>query len=287
MRIDPTPPHLDATSPSRGGTHRRLLVWSAFVLVAAVLAVALLTDGRRPVEDLTVGDVVRVGVFDGDSIPDYLRSSRAELAELVAEASRVEPVEIYALVAFTSYLTPDQLGAVLSDVAVSEAIGRVPLPDTQTQIVRIATARIPADVAIGMTEIAERKDREAQDYRDRSGALNGGDRELRQLYDHAAEVADAEASAYRAYCACIYAAVVRAAPPELKQLESRTEVRVIDPAAELRRLDRAVFLPPLPEQADMVRPVGDDLFSDADGSGGTGGGRGPGAGGMAQIGFPP
>ncbi|HEX5596633.1 MAG TPA: hypothetical protein VFX61_11560 [Micromonosporaceae bacterium] len=273
-----------AGEPSAGTSRRgRWLIWSALLLTVAVLAVALFTDKGRPVGDLTVGDVVRVGAFEGDSIPEYIRSSRAELAGL-AGAARSEQVQSYALVTFSTYLTPDQLDAVLSGAAVAEVIVRVPLPEAQTQIVRLPAVRIPADVAAGMARLAERKDGEAGEYQDRAAAAD--DAELQRVYERGAQVARAEADAYRRHCACIYGAVVRAAPAGLEQLGLRDQVRVVDPAPEVRRLDRAVFLPPLPEQTEVVRPVRDGLSSVEGGSGGGVDHR-LGRGGMAQIGFPP
>lgn len=239
-------------TPPRG----RLLVWSAAVLVAAVLAAAVLRDDRGPVGDLTVGDVARVGVTEGDSIPDYVRASRDELAGLLASGR----AETYALVSFATYLDPYQLGSVLDGVSVSEVVTRVPLPATQTEIVRIPATRVPDDVVAGMTRIAERKEREAREYRERSAQLAGAE-ELRRIYDSNARVADEEAAAYRSSCACVYAAVVRATPSALDEIARRPKVRVVDPAPEVHRLDRAVFLPPLPEQEDVVRPPADERLS--------------------------
>jgi len=71
-------------------------------------------------------------------------------------------------------------------------------------------------------------------------------------------VAQAEAEAYRQQCSCVYALIVRAAPAELAKLAERPEVRAVDPAPEARRLDRTVFLPPLPEQVGAARPPRDD-----------------------------
>jgi hypothetical protein len=60
------------------------------------------------------------------------------------------------------------------------------------------------------------------------------------------------AAGYRGLCACLYAAVVRATPAALDVVAARPEVRIVDPAPEVRRLDATVFLPPLPEQADRA-----------------------------------
>ena len=57
------------------------------------------------------------------------------------------------------------------------------------EIVRIPAHRIPEDVIAGMVEVAERKDREARDYRERSAAVVGDgprEQELRRWYDSGA-----------------------------------------------------------------------------------------------------
>lgn len=239
----------------------RVATASTVASVAAVLVTVGWAADRQPVSDATVGEVVRVGVVEGQSIPGYVRSSRGELDAMLAEpSSGPAPTETYALVTLSAYLAPDRLAPVLAGAAVSEVFSRVPLPDTQTQIVRIPAFRLPADVVAGMAQVAERKDGEARDYRDRSGALRGdGDREreLRRIYETGADVAAAEAAAYRSRCSCVYAAIVRATAASLARIAQRPGVRAVDPAPEVRRLERAVFLPPLPEQAEVARPPAD------------------------------
>ena len=94
--------------------------------------------------------------------------------------------------------------------------------------------------------------REARDYEERAGAAD--DPGVQDAYRRAARTANAEATAYRTHCSCVYAAVVRAAPSALAELARRPGVRAVDPAPEVRSLDRAVFQPPLPEQTDLVGP---------------------------------
>ncbi|MFC3500421.1 hypothetical protein ACFOOK_05495 [Micromonospora krabiensis] len=237
-----------------GSTRPRLLSSTALLSVAAVLLTAVWATSRdRSVGDPTVGEVTRVGVVDGDSVPGYLRAAAADLAALPSAEPRGGT---YALVSLDTYLPPQRLTAVLGDVSVSEVFGRVPLPGRQTEIVRIPALRVPDDVTAGMAELAARKDREAADYRARA-AESVGDSDLRQVYASNAEVAAAEADAYRSGCACLYAAVVRAEPTALRVVAERGEVRAVDPAPEVRRLDRTVFTPPLPEQRDVVRPPAD------------------------------
>ncbi len=244
----------------RGRLRPGVLSVAALISAAAVLVTAVWAADRRPTADMTVGEVTRVGVVQGDSIPGYVASSRRELVALV-NAPATEPArQTYALVTLAAYLAPDRLTPILSDVSVSEVFARLPRPETQTQIVRIPAFRIPDDVAVGMAQVAERKGREARDYQERSAAVTGDeerDRELRAYYDSGALVAQDEATAYRSRCSCVYAAVVRATPAALELIADRPEVRAVDPAPEVTRLDRAVFSPPLPEQVDVVRPPAD------------------------------
>jgi hypothetical protein len=225
----------------------------AFTVVVGVLAVTatLLAVHRtdRPGSDPSLGDVLRVGVAEGASIPAYLQAGKDELAALPGE----EPV--YALVSFTAYLAPERLAPVLVDVSVSSVFARVPLPHEQTELVRLGAYRLPDDVVAAMDETAGRKAEEAAHYRDLLARDDGIPEENRQLYLAGAIVADQEATAYREHCSCVYAAVVYAPPAALRAVGARPETRVVDPITEMQRLDRTVFLPPLPEQTTVAEPV--------------------------------
>jgi hypothetical protein len=236
----------------------RLLYVLAFVSVAAVVLTAVWVADDRPAGDPTVGDTVRVGVVQGQSIPAYVAASRTELDTLLTTDPTGVAGETYALVTLRAYLDPDRLTPVLVGVSVSQVYARVPLPDTQTEIVRIPAFRVPEDVEVGMDQVAARKEREATEYRRLAGAPHGGTQdELRARYASNADVAAKEAMAYREHCSCVYGVVVRATPAALDRLATRPEVRAVDPAPEVRRLDRAVFLPPLPDQDDVARPPAD------------------------------
>ncbi len=247
----------DAAPPRR--SRFTTLTWLALACALVVLVVAVAQRRDRPVSDRTVGEVTRVGVAAGASVPAYLRAAGEELAALDAP-------DAYALVSFAGYLTPARAAAALDGTRVSAVVARVPLPGRQTEIVRIAALRLPQDVVAGMAGVATRKDAEAADYRSRAAATTA-DPELRRVYDSGAEVAAREAEAYRTGCACVYAAVVSAAPEALRALAGRPGVRVVDPAPEVRRLDRTVFTPPLPEQRDVVRPPADGEPAEAGGMG--------------------
>ncbi|MDG4805295.1 hypothetical protein O7634_00800 [Micromonospora sp. WMMD1120] len=254
-------PRLSRTVARLGDRSARsgVLTWAAVLSAAAVLGTAVWAVDDTPVGDRTVGEVTRVGVSEGDSVPGYLRSAAADLAALHASAQTAEGTT-YALVTLDTYLPPQRLAQVLGDVPVSTVFGRVPLPGRQTEIVKIPALRVPDDVLAGMARVATRKDDEAADYRARAAAVRGadaGERELRERYLGGAEVAAAEAAAYRLGCSCVYAAVVRATPVVLRGVATRPDVRAVDPAPEVYRLDRTVFTPPLPEQRDVVRPPAD------------------------------
>ncbi|MDO3687070.1 hypothetical protein [Micromonospora sp. C28ISP2-4] len=247
----------DAVPPRR--SRSAALTWLALACALVVLVVAAAQRRDGPVSDRTVGEVTRVGVTDGASIPAYLRAAGDELA-------RLDAPDGYALVSFGGYLTPARTAAALDGTRVSAVVARVPLPGRQTEIVRIPALSLPRDVVAGMAGVATRKDREAADYRSRAAATTA-DPELRRVYDSGAEIAAREAEAYRAGCACVYAAVVSAGPDTLRALADRPGVRVVDPAPEVTRLDRTVFTPPLPEQRDVVRPPADTGPAQAGGMG--------------------
>ncbi|MDG4765351.1 hypothetical protein O7632_14790 [Solwaraspora sp. WMMD406] len=243
----------------------QVLLGVAVLAVSAVLVTAVWAADRTPDGGVgVVGDIVQVGVAEGESIPDYLRAADGELDAMAATPPTADPVgsaQTYALVVFGEYLPPDRLASVLAGVSVVEVYTRVPLADTQTQVVRMPAFRLPEDVLIGMDQVAERKQREASDYRVRAADLGrAADLDLWRLYDTGARVATAEAQSYRAHCACVYAAVVQGDPDGLRSLAGLVEVRAVDPAPEVHRLDRAVFLPPLPEYVDVV-PAGDDSLT--------------------------
>ncbi|WP_067498157.1 hypothetical protein [Actinoplanes sp. TFC3] len=240
-------PPLVRGRPRVGGGPLRLRVMTGLALASAaalLLTVVLITD-RGPEMESPAGDVVRVGVVDGQSVSGYLRSSQGELGAMFPSAG-----DTWALVSLTSYYAPDKLGAVLGDAPVAQVYARAPLPGVRTQVVRIPVYRMPQDVVAGMLNAALARDQEQADYRKLGGELgeSANDIRLRRAYENAAQTAAAEAAAFRAHCACVFAAVVRAAPAALDRIANRAEVRVVDPAPEVRQLDRTEFRPVLPEQ---------------------------------------
>jgi hypothetical protein len=216
---------------------RKLASWPVVVVVACVAVVVVLgvrAEHRRDPVDDSVGDVPRVGPVDGERVAAYLGQARDELAALPADE------QTWALVGFTAYQKPAGLTPLLAGYRVDRVLARVPLPGVQTQLVTLVVHTLSVDVPTGMQRVAAAKEKDATD------AVDAGTAALDRR----------EASAYRQLCGCLYAAVVRADGASLRALAGRTGVRIIDPAPEVTRLDRATFVPLLPEQSETVGPPG-------------------------------
>ena len=234
----------------RGAVRLRALTAVAGVVAVTATLLAVFAADRGG-GDRTSGDVLRVGVPEGSSIPQYLTASEAQLSGLPADR------EFYALVSFSAYLAPDRLAPVLVPVAVSSVFTRVPLARARTQLVRLGAYLVPQDVLAAMDTTAERKAQEAANYRRLLRTADDTSEDLRQVYAFGAQIAEAEATAYRRHCSCVYAAVVHGDATALRTVAARPETRVVDPVVEPARLDRTVFLPPLPEQTRVAEePTG-------------------------------
>jgi len=239
------------------GSVRLRVMTGVAVLSAAALLLAVVWAARRDTRPGDEpGDMVRVGVVQGQSVPGYLRSARTEMAALT-DPSAPAVIDTWALISLAGYVDPGRLPGLLDGSAVAQVYARVPLPDVHTPVLRIPATRIPGDVAAGMLDAALGRDQEQAEYLQLSRRLRGdptSDERARQAYETAARTAGAEAAAFRSFCACVFAAVVRAAPAGLAGIAARAGVRAVDPAPEVHRLDRTEFRPPLPEQVGTVPP---------------------------------
>jgi hypothetical protein len=228
-----------------------LAIVSSFALLLAAIWVSQ-RDDAPPLDGQA--DLVRVGVVQGQSVAGYLRSSRSELAALTDPSAPLAG-DTWALVSLDKYVPPGALPPMLDGAAVAQVYTRVPLAGRHTQVVRIPVYRLPADVMSGMLDAAIQRDQEKAEYLQLGRRLTGDDANVaraRRAYESAAAQAGAEADAYRSGCACVFAAVIRAAPAALQVVAERTGVRVVDPAPEVRRLDHTEFRPPLPEQDGTI-----------------------------------
>ena len=238
----------------RGAPVARVVAAVAAVAAGVLLVGSLWVSRREGVPATHPNDVVRIGVVQGQSVPGYLTSSRTELAAL-ADPSAPAAGDTWALVSLDDYRPPGTLPDLLAGTAVAQVYARVPVAGALTQVVRIPVYRLPADVLSGMLDAALLRDRERAEYEQLARRAAGDDvsqARARRAYETAARTAATEAAAYRQGCSCVFAAVVRAAPAALRGVADRSGVRVVDPAPEVRSLDRTEFRPPRPEQTGTV-----------------------------------
>ena len=240
----------------RGAPVARLVAIFAVAAAGVLLLGSLWVSRPEAVPPEDPRDMVRVGVVQGQTVPGYLTSSHTELAALT-DPSAPAVGDIWALVSFDGYRAPGALPELLAGTAVAQVYTRVPMPGAHTQVVRIPVYRLPADVLSGMLDAALQRDRERAEYDQlarRLAGAGGHQERARRAYESAAGTAATEAAAYRSGCSCVFAAVVRATPDALRGVAERSGARVVDPAPEVRSLDRTEFRPPLPEQTGTVPP---------------------------------
>lgn len=201
-----------------GGASLRLQIMTGVALAATVaLVLAVFWADREPPAGTDPGEVLHVGVVEGQSVGGYLAASRDELARLT-DPSAPSAGDTWALVAFQRYAAPGWLPDLLSGAQVAQVYTRVPLTGSRTAVNRIPVYRLPDDVTAGMISAAVSRERERADYQRLSRALTGDGRNemrLRAAYESAARLAAEEAAAYRAGCECVFAAVVRGTPAAL------------------------------------------------------------------------
>ncbi|WP_433302686.1 hypothetical protein ACQP2F_09860 [Actinoplanes sp. CA-030573] len=256
--------------PTTGTVLLRAMIGVAIVSAAALLLAIVWASRRDGEAPGAAGELIQVGVVPGQSVAGYLRSARADLAAL-GDPSAPPAGDMWALVSLDDYVPPGALPGMLDGVAVAQVYTRVPVAGRHTQVVRIAAYRLPADVMSGMLDAALQRDREKAEYLQLGRRIGGEDANAaraRSAYESAARTAGTEADAYRSGCACVFAAVVRAAPGALQGVADRPGVRAVDPAPEVWRLDRAEFRPPLPEQDGTIpaEPSGSPIPVPNDGS---------------------
>jgi hypothetical protein len=232
-------------------------VLSVVLLAAAGAAVVVALAQPDPPRS-TGTSPIWVGVHEGDRVPAYIELSAARLAALGAD----DPdLVVYALVSFARYLTAEEVAAVIGaspGVTSVLGLGRVPLPGRQTQLVSLPAIQLPDGLLASMAAVADRKEADAEYYAVRVREEPEG--ALREIYRSNAELARAEAAAYRQGCSCVFGLVVRGNAAALAALAGGVDVRAVDPAPAIADPREAVFAPPLPEHVDRVTPPGDEAL---------------------------
>ena len=228
--------------------------YTALVVVVVLAAVGgALWLSREPIGGQDDPNAVRlVGAPDGTDVTEYTADSRTELRRMAEESDTAS----WALVSLDRYLGPVSLAELIGDLPVARAYIRVPMKNAPSQPVGIVVSELPGDLADGMRRVGDRKEADAAEYARAAQALAGaGDtssRDRARQYENGARISRTEAKAYKRLCACAYGVVVRADGDQLAELASRSEVRVIDPAPEVARPERAVFVPLRPEDKQVV-----------------------------------
>ncbi|MGH3730313.1 MAG: hypothetical protein ACRDTU_16405 [Micromonosporaceae bacterium] len=239
----------------RGAIRRRLVIGVGVLGSTALLAASVWAAHEPPTSPEGVGHVVRVGVANGQSVESYESAAGRELEKLTDGDGASQS---YALVSFAAYLAPGRFVAALRGAATYRGYARVPLPNHTTNVAEITIQGKLGDLRAEMAKVADQKAAEAGSYQRDADKLTGSsdvERDRRERYRARADVADAEAKAYRSGCSCLFAAVVRASPSVLGRLANTPGVRTVDPAPEVTTLKRAIFMPPLPESPDNPVPA--------------------------------
>lgn len=237
----------------RRGLLAGLGVGLVLVLVGTALVANQGSNGDRPPPARSVS---KVGPVGGTVIAGYITASQSELASL----SKAGTKPVYALVSLAGYGTPAQAAKISEGYRVSKAYFRVPLVGVQTEIQSADVAGLRDELEANMRSAAARSERDAKVPEGQAARLTGSsaqEKELRAFYIESARLLRVQAREYRSLCACVYAFVIKATPQALTVLSRRAGVRVVDAAPEIAALDRAVFLPLLPEQTGRVEPPTD------------------------------
>jgi hypothetical protein len=244
------------------GLRVRPLTLAAGLLALAVAATVAWRLGE-PKSEPGSGPHYRVGVAAGIEIDKYVADSRSQLQRLAVGARAADPV--YALVSFSSYLNADSVATLAAaagpQLVTIAAYARLPLPRLQTEIIRLAAQRLPADLRASLARVAEQATTDSLRYAERARGQEKAD--VRKVLEDNAAIDAAEAAAFgNPACVCIFALVVQGPPAVLNRLAAQDGVRVVDPAPEVTMItSNTTFVALLPEQSGWVEPPPDDSLN--------------------------
>jgi hypothetical protein len=234
------------------------------VLIAGVLLGALGTgpdNGRTHALSFVLPStpptaLATIGPAPGTSVSVYLTRASVDLRHYGEIAAR-RPT--YAVIDFRRYLTPARALRVLGDVSVVRAYVRVPSKlATQPRSVPLTTG---SELPTGMLTAATVAKATANSYAALLKALHPttrSDRLVKRRYASQRRAAAVETKhlSHPAFCACVFAFVVRTGVQELGTLAQNPAVRVVDPAPPVVSLAGLTVLPLQPDYLSVVPRTG-------------------------------
>ena len=189
----------------------------------------------------------------GADTAGYLSRAREDVAAL---ASRDSEGRYIALVLLSDYITPEALPTTLQGFRVGRVYARASEAGELAEVLEIPTPDDPVAVvqAVYTRTAAERREQEAE-FRGLADSIEGTAQQ--DVDDKAAYVADAErvaaeADAYAASCACVFAAVVEGTAASLARLLDAPSVRGVEVAGRGTELATLEVRPLWPEQSGVV-----------------------------------
>jgi hypothetical protein len=184
-----------------------------------------------------------LGPAVGDSVSTYLTAAARNLTAVTVNAPDDQR---FALVSLGGYYRPAQIASILSgyvvkqvylrDAGAGKDAGQFPLVIKADLVgdLKKAYARTAAAQALSRTK-----------YQMLADTTDAGD-PYKAFYQHYADVARLQATAYGSTCPCVFAAIVSATPAQLTSLRSRPGIRALEVAGrglEVRDLDVTPLLP--------------------------------------------
>nr|WP_051161292.1 hypothetical protein [Nocardia transvalensis] len=207
---------------------------TAAILTAAVLAVALIVllgwaNPPRP----SVVSTDRLGPENGEPVADYLARVRDSLAA-------ADNDQHWALVSFGTGVPADQLPRSAAGLRISHVLYHVPIDRVYTPPIDVP---VPAGDAATLASLAAA-----------AGAMDNS----QPADDRAARTARVVAARLHAACPCAVGLVVRATPPQLRDLATHNSIRAVEALPPDAAAGAFTVVPLLPEQQETTAPGPDD-----------------------------
>jgi hypothetical protein len=243
------------TNVGRRALWRRVIASVVATTCVALLVLAVYTATRPATDPTPAMQGTQIGVYAGQSIPDYVSKTKRELASNGGDLTAR-----YALVSFSGYLTPQQVATVLARTRAVQIFMRVGKSGSSGSIVWANVDRLPIDIVTAMRTEANYKNRDAHNLVQMlplAGQVGANPSDIDAVRTEIArqQAMDVvEARAYNALCDCVFAVVVHASVPILRGLGKDSLVRAIDLVPMDTSLDHDTFVPPVPEQKSTATP---------------------------------